>query len=319
MDLPEISNKTILISPLDWGFGHTTRCVSIIKALLINNNSIIFAGNLAQVNFIKNEFSEIKIELIEGYNVELSSKKSAYSQILNQLYKINKAIGFEFKWVKNYIEKHNVDLIISDNRYGFRSPKVESIFIGHQLNLELPKFKKIVNSILIKKINQFNKVWIVDDEKINLAGKLSNPKELKIPYCYIGLLSRFTAVSLVLKYDYLILVSGPVPENTLFLKEVELFASQSKLKIAIVSTVKSANELINVDYYYYPTTGELNTLLNSSKTIISKAGYTTLMELLILYKNAVLIPTKGQFEQEYLALSIKNDRFKFVENIDSIR
>ncbi|MNW08839.1 hypothetical protein D3C71_2056980 [compost metagenome] len=39
----------------------------------------------------------------------------------------------------------------------------------------------------------------------------------------------------------------------------------------------------------------------SAETIISRNGYSTLMDLQFLNKKAVLIPTSGQLEQEYLA------------------
>ena len=321
MNLPHISNKTILISALDWGFGHTSRCVPIINQLLRFNNRIIFAGNSQQCTFIKKEFPSIRTEFIDGYNVKLNSNKNTYFQITNQLFKVSKAFKNELKWVGKFVAINKIDLILSDNRYGFRNTNVKSIFIGHQLNLQLPKFENTVNRILNHKINQFNSVWIIDDENINLAGTLSNPLGLTIPYIYIGLLSRFKVINQVSIYDYLIIISGPDPENIIFLKKIENLFNSLNYKIAIVSTVKSSFKLgdCDCDYFYFPSTVLLNQLFCQSKTIISKAGYTTLMELLLLNKKAILMPTKGQFEQEYLAKTIKNDLFKFIDNIESVK
>ena len=314
MQLPDISNKLILISALDWGFGHTTRCVSIIQSLIESQNRIIFAGNSKQNQFIRNEFPTIQIEILEGYNIELSSKKNTYFQVLKQVLKIKKSINIEFDSVKRLVEKYNVDLVLSDNRYGFRDSNIESIFIGHQLNLQLPIFKGSVNSYLLKFINKFSTVWIVDDEVVNLAGNLSKPTNLKIPYRYIGLISRFRKIENPIEYDYLIIVSGPAPENSIFLYDMELHAKNSNLRIAIVSTVKSKREFDTIDYFYNPTSVGMNVLLNKSKVIISKAGYTTLMELTILKKKTIFIPTKGQFEQEYLTGYVNNDLFTFINS-----
>ena len=46
---------------------------------------------------------------------------------------------------------------------------------------------------------------------------------------------------------------------------------------------------------------ELQEAILQSEYIISRSGYTTVMELLTLQKKAILIPTPGQTEQEWLA------------------
>ena len=319
MRLPNTSNKMVLISVLDWGFGHMTRCVPVIEALIESNNTVVFAGNDKQINFIEKEFPSIKTEYLEGYNIELSSKQNTYFQIIKQGFKITKAIKSERAFVKKMSSKYAIDLVLSDNRYGFRHSVVKSIFISHQLNLCLPTFSGSVNKVLSKLVNQFNEVWIADDEVVNLAGQLSNPLYLTVPHKYLGLLSRFKMDKTSIKYDYLIIVSGPNPENSLFLGEIERLVCNSDLKFAIVSTVQSSNELSQIDYFYNSTTLELNAVLNSSDVVISKSGYTTLMELSVLNKKAILIPTKGQFEQEYLASYIKNESFRFVKNSAEIK
>ena len=49
------------------------------------------------------------------------------------------------------------------------------------------------------------------------------------------------------------------------------------------------------------TSEKLETLINSSELIISRSGYTTIMDLAKLSKKAIFIPTPGQYEQLYLA------------------
>jgi uncharacterized protein (TIGR00661 family) len=307
-----IYNKTILFSPLDWGFGHTTRSVSLIQRLINQDNQIIFAGNNQQISFIKKEFPSIKTEYIDGYNVQLSSEKSTYWQIGKQLNSILKSVKKEMIWVNDYILKHKVDIIVSDNRYGFRTPKVKSIFMGHQLNVYVPKFRSFINKKLSQYVNQFNECWIVDDITINLAGELSNPKYLKIPHQYIGLLNRFKSQKINKKYDYMVIVSGAYPENKIFLKQAEDYFSQKKARVVIVSTVESEKSINNAKYFYYPNTHTLNQLINQSAKVISKAGYTTLMEMVALEKECYLIPTKGQFEQEYLSKIVNFNNIHFI-------
>jgi hypothetical protein len=38
----------ILIAPLDWGLGHTTRCIPVINELLMQDCEVILAGNINQ-------------------------------------------------------------------------------------------------------------------------------------------------------------------------------------------------------------------------------------------------------------------------------
>jgi UDP-N-acetylglucosamine:LPS N-acetylglucosamine transferase len=293
--------------------------VPIIQSLIDSGNKVIFAGNNEQIKFVCNEFPTLETEFLMGYNIALASNKNTYFQVLRQLPKIIKAYKVDSDFVKSMIVKHTIDLVISDNRYGFKDIKVESIFIGHQLILRLPRFKKVINYFLTKLINQFNEVWIVDNESLNLAGQLSNPAHLNVPYRYIGLLSRFSKQKSTKKHDLLFLISGPNPENELFLNEVEELVSNSKLDIVIVSTVKSINSIEHVNYVYNVTTKDLNRLINESEIIISKSGYTTLMELTVLDKKAILIPTRGQFEQEYLASYIENDSFRFVTSLLDVK
>jgi len=142
LDIKNVKNSKIIISALDWGFGHTTRTSVLIQKLLLQNNQIVFAGNQNQIDFLKKEGLTVRTRYISGYNVKLSSKKSTYLQILKQLPKIRKAINFEQKWLANILDTESFDLIISDNRYGFYSDKTPSVILTHQTEVQLPFAQK---------------------------------------------------------------------------------------------------------------------------------------------------------------------------------
>ena len=57
----------------------------------------------------------------------------------------------------------------------------------------------------------------------------------------------------------------------------------------------------NITLVNYMTSKELEQALNSSDLVLSRSGYTTLLDLAKLKKRAFFIPTPGQYEQEYLA------------------
>jgi predicted glycosyltransferase len=46
---------------------------------------------------------------------------------------------------------------------------------------------------------------------------------------------------------------------------------------------------------------ELNQIICASEFVVARCGYSTIMDLIKLQKRALLIPTPGQPEQEYLA------------------
>ncbi len=304
-----IKDKQVLIAALDWGMGHTTRCIALIQQLLKGNNKVIFAGNEQQCSFVKGEFDQVEITLLSGYNIRLDSKKHTYFQLIKQLSKINSAIKCEKKWLNNFVKDNSIDLIISDNRYGFFHKKITSILLTHQLNLQLPIFKKIINKKLQQKIEKFNCCWIPDSENRRLTGELTN-RNLKIQTNFIGPLCRFKKIELDPIYDYLIILSGPEPERSNFLNKTTHHVKENKLNAVFIG--EKLNEFKS---FKNPDTKELNKLIAQSKIIVSRAGYTTIMEMTCIGKNAILIPTKGQYEQEYLAKTIKLRYIDFKEKL----
>lgn len=300
-----IHNKQILFAALDWGMGHLTRSTVLIKALLENGNSIFFAGTKKQCDFIQAEFDLIECFEIGGYKINWDSKKNSFTQVLIQFPKIKKAIRKEHKWVEYFVTENQIDLIISDNRYGFYHEKIESVLITHQLNLQIPNFRSIVNKRLHNWISNFDTVWVPDNEDRKLTGELSSPQKL-INVHFIGPLCRFEKLETAIIYDYLIILSGPEPERTNFIQTALAYCKGESRKICIVGT-----KVEGIDSFENPTTHQLGQLIAQSETVISRAGYTTIMELVYLDKKAILFPTKGQYEQEYLAKQILVEQLEF--------
>ncbi|MEZ4922633.1 MAG: glycosyltransferase [Crocinitomicaceae bacterium] len=304
----EIKDKTIIIAPLDWGMGHATRCIPLIHQLIEQNNTVVFAGTELQISLIVKDFPEITCEAIQGYNVSLDSGKPTYLQMISQFGKLKTVIREEQEIAEQLVKKYKADVVISDNRYGFRSNSTLCIIMTHQLEVPLPVLKQFVNKRIRRHIEQFNICWIPDNEMGSYCGEMVVPS-LKIPKLFIGLLSRFKPEVGENVYHYLVIISGPEPERSVFARKVIQLANNSQKKIGIVAP-------FDLDYapsFTNPSTKELNQLINQSKTIISRAGYTTIMEMITLEKKAILIPTKGQFEQEYLAKTVRSEYLKFCE------
>jgi uncharacterized protein (TIGR00661 family) len=295
-----------LIAPLDWGLGHITRCTPIIQKLITSGHHVISCGNKNAGIIFKEHFPEIEHHLIDGYNVKYSKRKSQAISMIMQSPKFFKVINKEKKIAEALSTKLDIDYVISDNRFGFRSTKTTNIFICHQIHIQGPKllmpiFYKI-NSHFIK---QFDHCWIPDHNRNNnLSGILSgNPKPKNCSF--IGPLSRFNeqANSQSYKYKYLAILSGPEPQRSLLEEIVIAQFLKQNCKCAIIGGKPEGNNYVenNIAYFNHLKTEDFFNLVKSSEFLIARSGYSNIMDLSVLNKNVILIPTPGQTEQEYLA------------------
>lgn len=303
-------HKKILIAPLDWGLGHASRCIPIIKHLLKKGCEVIIAADGEQLSLLKKEFPGLRSVPLKGYSVNYSRYKRWFGvKILWQIPKIMLSMRREHIWMKNIISEYGIDLVISDNRYGLYTKKIPCVFITHQLTIQAPFkwLRHLIQKINYRHISKFTACWVPDFEgEKNIAGALSHPQIMPpVIVKYLGPLSRFnSAESVSIVYKYLFVLSGPEPQRSILEEKVLKIAALMNEKILIVrgkpeehtTHAVPANCIIN----NHLATEEMQTAFLQSEFIISRSGYTTVMELLSLGKKSVLIPTPGQTEQEYL-------------------
>ena len=319
-------NKTgpafrVLIAPLDWGLGHATRCIPIINVLINNNVEVILAGEGDTVKILGKAQPNLVILPLKGYRVKYSrSKQFFFLKMLIQLPKLIIAIKNERRWLRRTVITYKLDAVISDNRFGLYHPFTSSVFITHQLSIQTGNrlFDKLAQSINYHFINRFNECWVPDAAgSINLAGKLSHPIKLPgIPVNYLGILSRFKKVATEKKYDLLIILSGPEPQRTIFEKILLSQLGNITGTIVLVRGLPAAEKITTttnarlIIYNHLPAT-ELNELILQSKNIVARCGYSTVMDLFTLRQQAILVPTPGQTEQEYLATHLLENNMFF--------
>jgi len=334
--MAKINIQRVLVAPLDWGLGHATRCIPIIKALLQHQYSVFVACNATQQSLLEKEFSNIQFIELDGYNIQYTKQKWWFPfKMVLQVNRIYKTIKKEHIWLQNIIETYQIDLVISDNRYGLHSTKIPCVFITHQLLVKAPFhwLELCIQKQLYKYIQQFSSVWVPDFASENqIAGKLSHPTQKPtIPIHYIGILSRFDVIKNATNlYRYCIIISGPEPQRTL-LEEIIFKQIQNTIQpIVFVRGLPKATNVLstnnsNITIYNHLDGASLNALIQSSEFIVCRSGYTTIMELLHLQKKAILIATPGQTEQEYLAqllhekkyaVCIPQNRFNFQKVTD---
>ena len=312
------NNIRILIAPLDWGLGHATRCVPIIGELQELGCEVVLAADGKVAKLLALEFPAIEIRNLQGYHISYG-KKGLFLSLFLQLPRIFRTIKKENKWLKELLKKERFDFVISDNRPGLFNKKSNCIYITHQLVIQSGK-GKWMNNFLQKLhhryIKKFNTVWIPDLEtEKNLAGELSHPVKQLVTPVYIGLLSRLSITdSLVANYNLLVLLSGPEPQRTLLEQIIVNQLSSFQGKVLLVRGLPGAtNQLTSTNpdvvIHNHLTATQLQNAIQESELIICRSGYTTLMDLIKLKKKAILIPTPGQPEQEYLAAYMQQQNY----------
>lgn len=303
-----LEDKKVFISPLDWGLGHTTRCIPIIKTLQALGLKIWIGANKVQRKLLEQELSNVTYIPFKGYNISYPSSKNMVFKMGIQIPKILNRIHSEKKELDRLIDKYGFDLVIADNRFGLYANKIPSIYISHQINIQAPfGVDRILYNFHKKYIDKFTQCWIPDNEEFNesLGGKLSHGG-LKENYHYIGLLSRFDAPALEtnLEYKYLAIISGPEPQRSIFEEKIIDLFENKKEKCAILGgkpLEEKSKSIKNIDYYSHLETNKMIELISLSENIICRPGYSSIMDLSILQKPVLFVPTPGQTEQEYLA------------------
>lgn len=299
--------KRILVAPLNWGLGHATRCIPIINALLHLGFEPIIASDGDALYLLKKEFPELTFETLPEYAISYPKNSIFFKwKLLFDTPFILKAIRKERQITECLIEKYKLSGIISDNRLGVYSTTIPSVYITHQVQVLSGNTTFLSSKIHQHFIKYFTECWVPDFENDpNLSGVLGHPDTTSLVLKYIGPLSRLNPQLLPKRYDIMILLSGPEPQRQ-FLED-ELLAAFRNFKgsVLVVRGVVEPQQTITQNSpfttYNFMQRDALGNAINSSEIIISRSGYTTIMDLAKLNKKVYFIPTPGQFEQEYLA------------------
>jgi uncharacterized protein (TIGR00661 family) len=307
----------VLVAPLDWGLGHATRCIPIIQHLLHAGCEVLIAAEGAVAALLQKEFPQCRQLPLAGYGIRYSKTKTGFAfAMLRQVPKLLQCIRSEHDWLQKTVQEEQINLVIADNRYGLWHPRIPCIFLTHQLQIQLPQLRsaqKLLQKINYKYISRFTQCWVPDAPMApSLAGELSHPKKLPANLRYIGPLSRFTKIPGIKKqYELLVLLSGPEPQRSIFENLLLQQIGSTDKKILLVRGLPNAAQAPDVARLahltiknHLPAT-ELSAAIQSAAYVLARTGYTTVMDLVQLQQAAILVPTPGQTEQEYLAAHLR--------------
>jgi uncharacterized protein (TIGR00661 family) len=307
-----MATGSVLVAPLNWGLGHATRCIPIIKSLQIEGYTPILASDGVALELLKKEFPTLKAYELKDLNITYAKKGFWFNfKIFIQLLKFLKSTKKEQKFLKTIVEKEDLKGIIADNRLGLYHNTIPCAIISHQLNVLSGKTTWLTSGLHRKYLKKYNECWVPDNKlEPTLSGRLGHLDKEKFKIRYLGVLSRFKKVNLKVIYDVLIILSGPEPQRTfleeIILKEFKAYSGNAVLVRGKVEDVQKKEKIDNILVYNFLKAKALETLIQQSNVIVARSGYTTLMDLAKLDKKALFIPTPGQSEQEYLAKRLES-------------
>ena len=313
--------KSILICPLDWGLGHASRMVPIIKRLNESGYHIVIAADGAGLSFLRSYFPQLKYYQFPGFKPVYSRSNSQVFQMLRSVPKILKSFRKDHHFVEKLICDEKIDGLISDNRFGAYTKQIPSVFITHQLHIRVPDFwllfKPLLDMLNKYYISRFGSCWIPDNmHEPRLSGDLSLPVFKGIKTAYIGTLSRFSQLRNIVKkdIDVLFLLSGPEPHRSLLEEKIIAQSANFPAKFCLLRGLpgeKTASYHLNKNLTAYDHADDetFSALIQRSKMIVARAGYSSIMDLAALGRSAWLVPTPGQTEQEYLATYLSQKKW----------
>lgn len=314
----------VLVAPLDWGLGHATRSIPIIRDFLRQNATVELAVSGSIAALYKTEFPDLKQIPISSYAIRYPKHGFEFPLwLLTHLHRIQKVVAEEHQTAERLVRERQYDVIFSDNRFGFYAKGVRNIYMTHQLRIAFPGVFRLFEKIGIlwhcRQMQNFDEIWIPDEERFpGLAGRLSHvayaDENLKQKIRYVGPQSRFAEMenkateNAFQEFRFLALLSGPEPMRTAFEKKLLRAFSEIPGCHALVRGLPGSSDLPavppNVSVFNHLETPLLAETIRHAETVVSRSGYSTVMDMRILGASCIFVPTPGQTEQLYLGKTL---------------
>lgn len=304
----------VLVAPLNWGLGHASRCVPVIRMLVERKYNVTIAGDGMSLRYLRLYFPQLPYLEAPHLQLYYSKGNSQIRSMFRQLPALLRFIYQDHRWIKKIVKHHHFDLIISDNRFGLFTSLTRTAYITHQIMVKMPKgltfSEKWVYQIHRLFIRQYNYCLIPDyPDSPNLSGDLSHKYPLPYNARFIGPLSRFLympSIQPALNYDVVAIISGLEPHRTMLEQQIlQTYAYQTDKVLILEGRIgEQPTPTIsdNIHIVSHMNDHELLPYLIGCKKIICRSGYSSIMDLAALHllHKTTLIATPGQTEQEYL-------------------
>lgn len=309
-----MKKKKILVCPLNWGLGHATRCVPIIRKLLAEGHEVVIAADGFPLRFLQKEFPALRTIESSSYPIRYSKGDTLIWIMIPFIPKLLGRIWKEHRWLSKLQKQEHFDEVISDNRFGLWNKRVHSIYITHQVMIKMPRnlshFETFIYKIHRSIINRYNECWIPDyAEEQGLSGDLSHKYPAPGNARFIGMLSRFDNYKDIAPdttYHTVVVLSGVEPQRTIFEAAMTAKYRDAETQTIILRGLPGEQQTEKegrVDLLSHIDDEHFAALFKGCRSVVCRAGYSTVMDLEVLgvLNKAQFYPTPGQTEQEYLA------------------
>ncbi len=307
-----MSQGRVFYSVLNMGLGHAARSLPIIREFINRDWQILIGSSGRALAFLQRELPELQFARLPDYGIRYSRNGWLLPKLAAQLPVVLSRIWQENKSCWQIVHAFSPDLILSDHCYGINNPGIPSFFLSHQINFAMPKGFDFVQPLPAQFNFHFHKhfkaVFIPDSADTDgglLSGNLSRTPAIPGKYHHCGILSSVERQSLTEDLDVFITISGPEPQRSiledLVLDQVHKLAGKIVVAMGKSESAAPVYESNRLQIYPYLTREQMTRCYNRARLVVTRPGYTSLMELAELGKKALLIPTPGQTEQLYLA------------------
>lgn len=307
--------KNILICPLEWGLGHAGRMIPLARRLQAMNNNIFIGSGEEHLPFFRNELPGMTFIHFPGFRMRYSRFLPQYLTIILKIPDLIFHVIREHRRLKKIIKDYSIDIVISDSRIGLWNSGIKTVFVLHIPRIPFPKQLRLLEFIGIPLsrfiIKKYSYSFIPDlDGDLNISGRLSHGFKLPDNLRYIGILSRFSECGFPGKNNpgniyCTVILSGPEPQKGILKQKLTDILNAKGKPAVILEGLPGNSPDRNIDGYVrflsHLPDPEMRDMILDSENIITRSGYTTIMELISLNRSALIIPTPGQTEQEYLA------------------
>jgi uncharacterized protein (TIGR00661 family) len=316
--MKNLDREKVLYAVLNWGIGHATRSIELINNLRFKYD-VVIASSGRSLQLLRDEFPQLTFIELPDYNVRYSKHSSFFPLLfILQIPHILLQVLKERTAVSEVIKNQKIDAVISDSRYGVFSKSIPSFFITHQLRIKFPypleKFEFLSEWFNRFFFRYYSKIIVLDSKDYpNFSGDLSHKGQTvnNKKVVYIGIVSSTKKLNLSETIDVLFSISGPEPQRTYFEKIVlEQIKEINGKKVVVLGKPDEPylyRKYNDLEIYSYATREMMTKFINQAKLIVSRSGYSTVMEIVALNKKALFIPTPGQTEQEYIATILKKN------------
>ncbi len=274
------SENKVLFGVINWGIGHATRSTVVIDALLMRNFEVHILSNGKALNFLKVRYGN-RCEYIEGSNFESAYENGKTITYLRIGFALMKAFFQDSQLLKKKIKCTKYSLFINDCRpIEANLFKGKRFLINHQLTPKWPFWGRFFQKKLDRWQNDFNAVLVPDFEDRILSGVLSENSSV-MEKKWLGNLSRLRA---------------DVTEKT---EGIVLFYGFNAAEVS----QQILTDLEEKDIQFRFANKEKDSvqeLLAQSVAVISKPGYSSVMELCTINKPILLVDIPWHAEQHSL-------------------